>query len=89
MHKLHESVIGTRFISAGYNITAAFKLLYKSIEKCHIESKFYVGINWFLVIQKRKPVFDTLHKLVTEKPPSLSQYMIFHRNITTHRLQTN
>ena len=29
------------------NMTAAFKLLYKSVEKYHIKSKFYSGVNLF------------------------------------------
>ena len=91
IQKLYKSAIGTRFISTSKhcvikslskNITAAFKLLYKSMGKCHNESKFYAGINWFWV-------FYTLYKLVTEKQPSPSQHMIFQHYITTYRLQTN
>ena len=84
MPKMHKSPIGARFIIASKkcavkplskNITAAFKLLYKSVEKYHSKSKTYSGINSFWVIQNNKPVIDTLNKLSNRKAAkSVSTY---------------
>ena len=82
--KMHKSPIGARFIIASKqctikrlskNITAAFKLLYKSVEKYHHKSKFYSGVNSFWVIQNSKPVIDNLNKLSNRKrAKSVSTY---------------
>ena len=76
MPKMHKSPIGARFIIASKkcalkplskNITSAFKLLYKSVEKYHSKSKSYSGVNSFWIIQNNKPVIDTLNKLNNRK----------------------
>ena len=98
MPKMHKSPIGARFIIASKqcvvkplskNITAAFKLLYKSVEKYHSKCKFYSGINSFWVIQNNKPVIDTLNKLSNRnaaKPVSTYDFSTLYTNIPHDKL---
>ena len=70
--KMHKSPIGSRFIIASKEcttkklsklVTAAFKLVYKSIESYHKKVEFFSGIHSFWVIQNNLPVLKSLEKL--------------------------
>ena len=68
--KMHKPPVGSRFTIASKqsiiqplskNITAAFKLLYKSLKKYN-KITFYSKVNSFWMIQNNKPVIDTFSK---------------------------
>ena len=96
--KMHKSPIGSRFIIASKecttkklskNVTAAFKLVYKSIESYHKKIEFFSGIHSFWVIQNNLPVIkalDRINKKNAAKTISTFDFSTLYTNIPHDKL---
>ena len=96
--KMHKSPIGSRFIIASKEcttkklsklVTAAFKLVYKSIESYHKKVEFFSGIHSFWVIQNNLPVIkslDKINKINAAKTVSTFDFSTLYTNIPHDKL---